>query len=72
MRRAAAHALREIRTDAAKGPLSAALNDSDQMVRYDAVLGLSEINGDFSHAPSVDLFKREERKYLSYWRERAR
>jgi len=72
VRLAAAHALRETRSDAGIRPLSAALNDSDQMVRYDAVLGLSEITGDLTHAPSVDLFKRDENKYLTYWRERAR
>jgi hypothetical protein len=72
VRRAAAHALRETRSDAAIRPLSAALNDSDQMVRYDAVLGLSEITGDLTHAPSVDTFKRDEKKYLAYWQDRRR
>jgi HEAT repeat protein len=71
VRRAAAHALRETHAASAMGPLSIALNDSDQMVRYDAVLGLSEITGDLSHAPSVDLFKRGESDYLTYWREQT-
>jgi hypothetical protein len=70
VRRAAAHALRETRALASVGPLSTALNDTDQMVRYDAVLGLSEITGDRSHAPSVDAFKRDEAKYLKYWQKR--
>src|SRR6266404_1262552 len=68
IRQSAAHALRETHSDAAVVPLSTALNDSDQMVRYDAVLGLSEITGDMAHAPSVDLFKRDPNKYLTYWR----
>jgi len=72
VRRAAAHALRETHAVAAIGPLSTALNDSDQMVRYDAVVGLAEITGDLTHAPSVDTFKRDENKYLTYWRERVR
>lgn len=67
VRRAAAHGLRETRAPAAVAPLAAALNDTDQMVRYDAILGLSEITGDRSHAPSVDTFKRDEKKYLAYW-----
>jgi hypothetical protein len=38
------------------------------MVRYDAVLGLSEITGDRSHAPAVDTFKSDEKKYVAYWK----
>jgi HEAT repeat protein len=72
VRRAAAHALRETHTNAAIGALSVALSDSDQMVRYDAVLGLAEIKGDFSHAPSLDTFKGDENKYLSYWRDQVK
>ena len=72
VRYAAAHALRETHAQTAIGPFSTALNDSDQMVRYNAVAGLAEITGDLFHEPSIDLFKREENKYLTYWRERVK
>jgi HEAT repeats len=72
VRRAAAHALRGTQAVDAIHPLSMGLNDSDQMVRYDAVAGLAEITSDFSHAPSVELFKRDEITYLKYWRERTK
>jgi len=71
-RRGAAAALRHIGTSEAIEPLLASLNDSDRAVRYQAVIGLAEITGQFEWGPSVDLFQKDEQRYLTYWREWAK
>lgn len=68
LRRAAASALRHTAVDAAINPLLAVLNDPDREVRYQAVIGLAELTGQYDWAPSIDLFQRDEQAYLSHWR----
>jgi hypothetical protein len=72
IRRASIHALREIGTVTTWTPVASALNDNDQMVRYDAVAALAQLTGDVSHEPSFDAFQRDEKMYLVYWRERLK
>jgi hypothetical protein len=68
----AAAALRHTGVDAAMEPLSIALQDSDREVRYQAVLGLATITGKAEWGPTLNLFERDEQRYLTYWRERMR
>lgn len=72
VRRNAVSALRHAHVEAAIGPLSIALDDSDHDVRYEAVMGLAEITGQDRWAPSIQLFARDEERFLTYWREWAR
>jgi HEAT repeat protein len=48
--------------------LKKALSDSDQMIRYDAMMGLAMTLKDYKHAPSIDKFKQDEATYLDYWK----
>lgn len=68
-RRSAASALRRTGSANAIEPLTQALNDSDREVRYCAIIGLAEITGQYEWGPSVDLFRRDEQRYLAYWKE---
>jgi hypothetical protein len=71
-RRAAAEALRGMKSENAIGGLSEALNNSDSRVRYFGVIGLAEITGDDQWAPSIDYFIQNEAAFLTHWREWAR
>src|SRR5947209_7455053 len=71
VRRSAASALRHTGANAALQPLVTALKDSDREVRYQAVIGLAEITGESQWGPSIDLFQRNEQRYLTHWREWA-
>jgi HEAT repeat protein len=71
-RRAGAAALRHTGSNTAVDALSTALQDSDREVRYHAVLGLAIITGQDEWGPSLDLFDREEERYLKHWREWAK
>jgi HEAT repeats len=68
----AAMGLRHIGTEAVIAPLSEALDDRDQMVRYQAVMGLATATGEMNGAPSLELFKSDEKRYIDYWRGRVR
>ena len=68
-RRAAASALRHTEADSAIASLLQALEDTDQEVRYQAVLGLATITGETEWGPSLDSFAREEQRYLAHWRQ---
>jgi len=71
IRRGVAGALRKTESPLALNGLRRALADPDSDVRYYGVLGLAGItDGDTKMVPHVDEFKADERKYLSYWRER--
>ena len=61
-------ALRQSGSSAALNSLSQALSDSDQRVRYYGVAGLGEITGQNQWTPSLEEFKKNEDRYLSYWR----
>ncbi len=68
VRRATAAALRRTGAAGAIQPLLLLLSDSDQQVRYQAVLGLAEITGQHDWAPAIDLFQRDEQPYLEHWK----
>jgi hypothetical protein len=70
-RRAAALALRNTQSPRALPSLVLALDDSDQEVRYYAVIGLAEITGDSEWRPLMDEFGTEEATYISHWRQWA-
>lgn len=71
-RRVAASALRRTGLPGAISPLILALSDSDIDVQYSAVMGLSEITGKLSGAPSVALFRKDPEPFVTYWRNWAR
>lgn len=71
VRRGASNALRNTASKDAIEPLALiALNDSDGIVRYNAVIGLSEITKQDEWGPSLREFqaKANQQKYLDYWR----
>lgn len=67
VRRGAASALRHIDAPSTLKPLSAALRDDDQMVRYYAVTGLARASHQFDRMPSIPAFKLHENEHLAYW-----
>lgn len=71
-RRAAASSLRRSGSAAATTAWFAALDDSDQEVRYYAVTALAELTGEAAWRPDIDTFRKSEAKYLSFWKERAK
>lgn len=71
-RRAAASALRRVRSAETTSILAAALDDADWEVRYYAVIALAEIAGENAWRPDMDTFRRSEAKYLAYWKDRSR
>ena len=68
-REAAAEALRHIGSPSAIEPLKRALSDSDQRVRYYAVVGLATIAGQKDYLPNIPDFQKNEAKYSDYWRQ---
>ncbi|MCA1568135.1 MAG: HEAT repeat domain-containing protein [Acidobacteria bacterium] len=72
VRQSAAAALRHVGDETVIEPLLKALQDGDREVRYQAVLGLAIVTGKSDWSPSLDLFIKEEQRYLTYWREWAK
>src|SRR5262249_19498502 len=70
VRRGIANALRNTKSIIAIDGLLHSLRDSDADVRYTAVIALAEITHRFSLGASVDLFRSQEDKYLTYWKEK--
>jgi len=68
-RRAATLALGHTDSQMALRPLAAALGDEDLLVRYNAVVGLSTITGQWQWRPNLDEFTENETKYMRHWRE---
>jgi HEAT repeat protein len=68
VRESAIHALRTIRSATSMPAFIRALDDRVQLVRYDAVLGLAEVEHTWALAPSVDAFKADERKHINAWK----
>lgn len=68
VREAAIHALRTIRSARTVPLFVHALDDHVQMVRYNAVLALAEIEQNWQLAPAVDTFRANETKYISAWK----
>jgi hypothetical protein len=64
----AAIALRQSGSADALQPLSRLLTNSDERVRYYAVVGMGEITRQDEWTPAFDEFRNHEAKYLSYWR----
>ena len=71
-RRAAADALRFMRSPATIDAFVAALDDTDVEVRHSAVLGLAETTGQLQWGPSIPAFAADPDRYISYWKEWAR
>ncbi|HKQ72666.1 MAG TPA: HEAT repeat domain-containing protein [Blastocatellia bacterium] len=68
LRYSSAYAIRHTGVDAAIKPLTKALYDNDQNVRYQAVMGLAEITRQYSWGPALDQYNSNEQHYLNYWR----
>ena len=67
----AAIALRQSGSGDAVEPLSRLLNNSDEQVRYYAVVGMGEITRQDEWTPAFPEFREHEGKYLAYWRDWA-
>jgi len=66
VRRAAAIALGNVATQPVIRPLATiALNDEDDVVRYQAIFGLARATGTF--APSIPEFEKDKAKYMAFW-----
>jgi 3-isopropylmalate dehydratase small subunit len=72
VRQRAAAALRHMGVADVIAPLVIALNDRDRQVRYEGVVGLAEITRQYEWAPSVELFQKDEQRYVAHWKEWAR
>ncbi len=71
VRRVASFLLRASGDAGAEGYLKPLLDDPDQEVRYNAVMGLAEITGDYAHSPSFRRYKADEATYLGYWKSKT-
>lgn len=69
--RSVAVALRQSGSADALVPLSGLLGNSEELVRYYAVVGMGEITRQDAWTPAFDEFHFHESKYLSYWRDWA-
>lgn len=67
--RAAAMALRQLHERAAIPSLISALNHPDQQVRYQAVMGLAELEPGVGLGPSFDLYRINEPDYIERWKQ---
>jgi hypothetical protein len=74
--RAAAAALRRLGDPAAAADLIGALDHPDQLVRYDAVMGLAALEPTVDAGPSLETFRADEARYIqtwkTWWRQRQR
>lgn len=68
VRESVIHALREIGSPDAIPVFAAALDDSIELIRYDAVLGLATVEKKWDQAPSIDTFAASESKYVGFWK----
>jgi hypothetical protein len=68
-RRAAAAALRRVKTPEALRDLAGALDDSDLLVQYSAVIALAEANGGRGWGPSLETFQADPAAYVKHWKE---
>lgn len=72
VRQSATSALRNTGDEAAIAPLIKSLYDGERKVRYQSVMGLAEITGQYSWGVAVDLYNNDEQRYLTYWRNWAK
>jgi len=70
MRRGVVMALMQTGSRDALNGLHRALGDVDAEIRYYGVLGAARITRDAAMTPSMEQFKADEIKYLSYWSQR--
>jgi HEAT repeats len=68
VRESAIHALRTIESPKAIPVFIRALDDRVQLIRYDAVLGLAQIEHNWALAPAVDEFEANEQRYVLAWK----
>ena len=68
VRQAVAVSLRASQSYTVIKPLASLLSDSNREVRYLAVLGLANITKQSEWGPSIDLFARDENRFLNYWK----
>lgn len=67
-RLAGARALMGIGTQSCTPSLRSLLSDSDQRVRYAAVIALADINSMPDRHPSIQEFQEHEERYIGYWK----
>jgi hypothetical protein len=67
--RAAAVALRRLHDPAAAPDLLTALDHPDQGVRYQAVMGLAELEPSVDGGPAFELFRKDELRYIERWKQ---
>jgi hypothetical protein len=67
--RAAAVALRQLHDHAAQPNLIDALDNADQEVRYQAVMGLAELEPTVEAGPSFELYRLDESRYIRLWKQ---
>jgi hypothetical protein len=66
---AAAMALRQLHSSEALADLALGLSHADVRVRYQSVMGLSELEPTIEAGPSFDLFQESESYYLNRWKQ---
>ena len=66
--RAAASALRQLHHPAAIPDLIEMLNNADLEVRYQAVMGLAELEPSVEAGPSFEVYRSDESRYLQRWK----
>jgi hypothetical protein len=66
--RAAAVALRQLHNSAAVPYLIDALNHPDQNIRYQAIMGLAELEPGVGPGPAYGLYQSHESEYIERWR----
>jgi len=66
---AAAVALRQIHDPSTEPDLIKALDNADQEVRYQALMGLAELEPGVEGGPSFDVYCSDESKYLQLWKQ---
>ena len=67
--RAAAVALRQLHDPATVPDLIAALDNADQDVRYQALMGLAELEPAVEAGPSHKLYRSDEARYIGLWKQ---
>jgi hypothetical protein len=66
---AAAVALRQLRHPATLPDLILALDHSDQEIRYQAIMGLAELEPGVEAGPSFDLYREDESRHIQRWKQ---
>ena len=67
--RAAAVSLRQLHDRAVMPDLIEALDNADQEIRYQAVMGLAELEPSVEGGPSYELYRLDESRYIRLWKQ---